>query len=92
MSNIVQLFSDKHLLSEDETLVLSEGLDDAVIGITTTEPKRAVYDYWRCIDVLLRMNELSPELSFDEALEFLDEYIEEITKLDLYAPIFIKPL
>jgi len=92
MSNIVQLFSDKHLLSEDETLVLSEGLDDAVIGITTTEPKRAVYDYWRCIDVLLRMNELSPELSFDEALEFLDEYIEEITKLDIYAPIFIKPL
>ena len=60
MSKIIQLLNDKHLLSEDETLVLAEGLDEPV--------------------------------SFDEALLFLDEYIDEITELSNYAPIFIKTI
>ena len=54
MSDLIQKLSDKKLLNIDESLVLAEGLDEAVIGITTIYPKRVVYDYWRCIDILLK--------------------------------------
>jgi hypothetical protein len=93
-NGLIQLLSDKNLLSEDETLVLAEGLDKAVVGITTIHPKRVVYDYWKCVDVLMRFDfDLQGDpVDFDESLEFLDEYIEEITKLDEFSPIFIKPL
>ena len=92
MSKIIQLLNDKHLLSEDETLVLAEGLDNAVIGITTNEPKQVVYNYWKCVDGLMRIQEIDEPVSFDEALLFLDEYIDEITELSNYAPIFIKTI
>ena len=92
MSDLIQKLNDKHLLTIDETLVLAEGLDEAVIGITTQSPKRIIYDYWRCVDVLLRTKEIQEEIGFDEALVFLDEYIDEVNTLSDFAPIFIKPV
>jgi|TARA_B100000902_G_C26831104_1_gene678711 hypothetical protein len=92
MSDLIQRFNDRHLLTEDETLVLAEGLDKAAIGITTIEPKQVVYDYWRCLDVLMKIKDLDQQISFDDALMFLDEYIDEVSGLNNFAPIFIKTL
>ncbi len=92
MSDLIQKLSDKKLLNIDESLVLAEGLDEAVIGITTIYPKRVVYDYWRCIDILLKDKDLKEQIGFDEALLFLEDYIEEIHTLSEFAPVFIKPI
>ena len=84
---------DRLMLNHDETVVLAQGFDKAIIGITATSPKVAVYDYWKSIDILLRSKDLvEQELDFDTAIVYLDEYIEDIKSIKLYAPIFVKTL
>ena len=83
---------ERKYLTEDETLVLAEGFDNAIIGITTSFPKRIIYNYWECIDILLRLGDENLQLDFDMSLIYLDEYIREISTIDEYAPIFIKKI
>tara|TARA_R100000278_G_C5437600_1_gene152505 strand:+ start:169 stop:456 length:288 start_codon:yes stop_codon:yes gene_type:complete len=84
---------DRLMLNHDESVVLAQGFDKALVGITATAPKVAVYDYWKCIDILLRSKDLvQQELDFDTAIVYLDEYIDDIKTIKLYAPIFIKTL
>ena len=83
---------ERKYLTEDETLVLAEGFDNAIIGITTSFPKRITYNYWECIDILLRLGDENLQLDFDMSLIYLDEYIKEISTIDEYAPIFIKKI
>ena len=83
---------ERKYLTEDETLVLAEGFDNAIIGITTSFPKRIIYNYWECIDILLRLGDENLQLDFDMSLIYLDEYIKEISTIDEYAPIFIKKI
>ena len=80
---------ERKYLTEDESLVLAEGFDDAIIGITTTYPKKIIYNYWECINVLLKIGE-ETQLDFDNCLVYLDEYIKEISTIEDFAPIFIK--
>ena len=77
-------------LSEDETLVLAEGFDNAIIGITTQAPKRIIYNYWECVDTLLRLGDEDNQLDFDTSMVYLDNYIEEMSSVKEFAPIFIK--
>ena len=81
---------DRKYLSEDETLVLAEGFDDAIIGITTCFPKKVVYNYWECINILLKIGDEETQLDFDNSMVYLDEYIKEISTIKDFAPIFIK--
>jgi|TARA_R110000744_G_scaffold58623_7_gene122353 hypothetical protein len=83
---------ERKYLTEDETLVLAEGFDNAIIGITTSFPKRIIYNYWECIDILLKLGDENLQLDFDMSLIYLDEYIKEISTIDEYAPIFIKKI
>ena len=81
---------ERKYLSEDETLVLAEGFDDAIIGITTRFPKKVVYNYWECINILLKIGDEETQLDFDNSMIYLDEYIKEISTIKDFAPIFIK--
>ena len=81
---------ERKYLSEDETLVLAEGFDDAIIGITTCFPKNVVYNYWECINILLKIGDEETQLDFDNSMVYLDEYIKEISTIKDFAPIFIK--
>ena len=81
---------DRKYLYEDETLVLAEGFDDAIIGISTQFPKKIVYNYWECINILLKIGDEETQLDFDNSMIYLDEYIKEISTIQDFAPIFIK--
>ena len=81
---------ERKYLSEDETLVLAEGFDDAIIGITTCFPKKIIYNYWECINILLKIGDEDTQLDFDSSMIYLDEYIKEISTIENFAPIFIK--
>ena len=81
---------ERKYLSEDETLVLAEGFDYAIIGITTCFPKKVVYNYWECINILLKIGDEETQLDFDTSMVYLDEYIKEISTIKDFAPIFIK--
>ena len=83
---------ERKYLSEDETLVLAEGFDDAIIGITTIYPKKVIYNYWECINILLKIGDEETQLDFDSSLVYLDEYIKEISTIEDFAPIFIKTI
>jgi hypothetical protein len=83
---------ERKYLSEDETLVLAEGFDDAIIGITTIYPKKVIYNYWECINILLKIGDQETQLDFDSSLVYLDEYIKEISTIEDFAPIFIKTI
>ena len=83
---------ERKYLSEDETLVLAEGFDDALVGITTIYPKKVIYNYWECINILLKIGDQETQLDFDSSLVYLDEYIKEISTIEDFAPIFIKTI
>ena len=81
---------ERKYLTEDETLVLAEGFDEAIIGITTCFPKKIIYNYWECINILLKIGDEDTQLDFDNSLIYLDAYIKEIGTIEDFAPIFIK--
>tara|TARA_R100001377_G_scaffold4680_1_gene2654 strand:+ start:572 stop:871 length:300 start_codon:yes stop_codon:yes gene_type:complete len=83
---------ERNYLCEDETLVLAEGFDDAIVGITTQFPKKIIYNYWECINILLKIGDEDNQLDFDESLIYLDEYIKEISTVKDFAPIFMKTI
>ena len=73
-------------------LMKADGFDDAIIGITTVFPKRIIYNYWECINLILKLGDEETQLDFDNALIYLDEYINEISDIKDFAPIFIKKI
>ena len=91
---LVEELYERGFIPYDETIVLAEGFEDAMIGISTTNPKRAVYSYWKCLDCLIKSKVNNQVFDFDAALEWLDDYIEETNNSDInsFTPIFIKTL
>mgnify|MGYP003625281164 FL=1 len=91
---LIEELYDRGLIPYDESIVLAEGFEDAMIGVTTTTPNRAVYDYWKCLDCLIKAKVNSKVFEFDAALEWLNDYIDEANDSDInsFTPIFIKTL
>ena len=48
-------------------------LEEAFMGVTSSKPIRAVYNYWKCLELLM----LDEDADFDESIDWLDEFIEE---------------
>jgi hypothetical protein len=44
-----------------------------MLGVTATKPTSAIYDFWKCLDISIQ----DEGLSFDEALDWLEEFIQE---------------
>jgi hypothetical protein len=67
----------------DAEILVADDLDDAVLGITLTEPRRLIYDYARVIDILVAKG-----LDREEAEEFADFNITD-AYVGPQTPIFV---
>lgn len=89
-AELINSLYDRALLQDNEEIVLSDGFEDALIGISASEPKVAVYDFWKAIDCILKAD---PKLDFDEALAWLEEFVTmKIETEEQLTPIFIKTI
>jgi len=87
--NLIDQLYERSLLEEDEEIILSDGFEEALIGVSAGE-KVAVYNFWKAIDCLLKADE---NLTFDEALEWLEAFSKEkIEEAESLTPIFVKLL
>tara|TARA_R110002072_G_scaffold6175_3_gene36936 strand:- start:424 stop:702 length:279 start_codon:yes stop_codon:yes gene_type:complete len=89
-AELINSLYDRALLQDDEEIILSDGFEAALIGISASEPKVAIYDYWKSIDCVMKAE---PNMSFDEALEWLEEFVTfKVEKVEELTPIFIKSI
>lgn len=69
------------LIDEEDEILLSIGYAEAFLGVTDLEPKRAVYDKQKMIEILMKED----KCSYEEAIEWLDNtwnaYVGEKTPL-----------
>ena len=78
----VDLYSNYIL---EEPLITVEGFDYAIMGISEHPRAVVVYDYWKCLEVLI----VGDGMGEDEAVESLDTLIADYT--DNNEPLFIQP-
>ena len=83
---ILNELTERDLLSPNIEIILVDGFEEAFLGVTVTKYPVAIYDYWICLDILIRKE----NLDFDYAIDNLDEFIEQ--DLGKHTPIFIKPV
>tara|TARA_R110002072_G_scaffold228872_1_gene386116 strand:- start:1339 stop:1620 length:282 start_codon:yes stop_codon:yes gene_type:complete len=89
-TELIDSLYERLLLKNDEEIILSDGFESALIGISTSEPKVAIYDFWKALDCVVKEAE---ELTFDEALAWLEEFSKEkIENAEVLTPIFVKTL
>ena len=77
---------EREMVDKHEYVILADGFEDAFIGVTNNKPIRAVYNYWKCLELL--MNE--DDSDFDETMDWLDEFIS--VDLGKHAALYIKTL
>jgi len=82
---IIEQLVTRNLFGESETLVLTDGLEEAFIGVTATTPTKAIYSFWKCLDIILNADDT---MDFNEALD----YLEKLSKEDVgeHSPLYIK--
>lgn len=89
-AELINSLYDRSFLTDDEEIILSDGFEKALIGISASEPKVAVYDFWKAIDCVMISE---PDMNFDEALEWLEEFVKmKIETVEELTPIFIKTI
>ena len=89
-NNLVDSLYERKLLKDNEEIVLSDGFDAALIGVSSSEPKIAIYDFWKALDCIIKKN---PDLDFNDALEWLDDFTNlKIENAESLTPIFVKTL
>jgi len=82
--DILEELTERNLLIENEHIILVDGFEEAFIGITANNPIQVIYDYWICLDLLIRRD----EMDFDNAIDDLDEFINQ--DLGEHTPRYIK--
>lgn len=89
-TELIDSLYERLLLNDDEEIILSEGFESALIGISSAEPKVAIYDFWKALDCVIKE---APELSFDECLEWLEDFSShKIKHSETLTPLFVKTL
>ena len=89
-AELINSLYDRSFLLDDEEIILSDGFENALIGISASEPKVAIYDFWKAIDCVMKAE---PNLGFDDALEWLEEFVTmKIETSEELTPIFIKTI
>ena len=86
--NLLEELFERKFVESTESVVLADGFENAIIGVTDTLPKKIAYDYWVCVDILLK-NKMA---DFDEAVDWLDAFSILNNKKGKRYPIFIKTL
>ena len=89
-TELIDALYERLLLNDDEEIILSEGFESALIGISSAEPKVAIYDFWKALDCVIKE---APEMSFDQCLEWLEDFSsQKIENSESLTPLFIKTL
>tara|TARA_R100001443_G_scaffold16126_2_gene25951 strand:+ start:5149 stop:5433 length:285 start_codon:yes stop_codon:yes gene_type:complete len=89
-NKLVDELYDRALVNDDEEIILSDGFEEALIGVSAGMEKIAIYDFWKALDLLLKQNE---HLTFDEALVWMEDFSKEkIDNLETLTPLFVKTL
>ena len=83
---IFNYLSDRNLIDDHNHIILVDGFEDAFLGVTATKPRKVVYDYWSCLDVLVQKE----NMDFDIALDNLEEFINQ--DLGDQTPLYIKQI
>ena len=89
--DIVEDMYERNLLKDDEQVILADGFENAIVGITASNPKQVIYDFWKCINIIIKASK--NKMDFNEAMDWLEDYISETTEDDelrIIAPIFMK--
>jgi hypothetical protein len=87
---LIESLYNQLLLQDDEEIILSDGFETALIGISASEPKVAIYDYWKAVDCVMKAE---PGIEFDDALEWLEEFVTfRIDSAEDRTPIFVKTI
>lgn len=61
-NELIEIISEEY----PETIIF-DGLDDALIGVSTRDEPRAVYSYQKCVNIFV-----SQGMSYEEAVEWMD--------------------
>ena len=72
---IIDQLITRKLFGQSESLVLTDGLEEAFMGVTSTTPTRAIYDYWKCLDIIIKSNK---NLSKTQKLRLIEPDHEEL--------------
>ena len=83
---ILDIIIDDENDQELEYILLADGFEEAFVGVTVTSPKKVIYDYWKCLDCIIK----NEKIDFDDAIDFLDEFVHE--DLGKNTPIYIKKI
>jgi len=83
---ILEKLMEQKLVEKHEYVILADGFEEAFMGVTSNKPLKAVYNYWKCLDLLMQ----DKDSDFDESIDWLDEFIKE--DLGKHAPLFIKSI
>ena len=77
---------ERDLITFNKRTIFISGFENAVVGVTATKPERVIYDYWKCLDYLVRQE----KHNFNDAYDFL----EDLVNIDLgsCSPIYLKQL
>jgi hypothetical protein len=86
---ILEELYEREYIGSNENIVLADGFENAILGVADTVPKKIVYDYWVCLDILIKSD---MDLDFDTALEWLDAFSLINQKKGKGFPIFVKTL
>ena len=87
---LIDSLYDRQFLNDDEEIILSDGFEKALIGVSASEPKVAIYDYWKALDCVIKKD---PEIDFNDALDWLDKFVKmKVDKAEDHTPIFVKTL
>ena len=85
-NQILIKIKDNDMFYDNQAIIMVDGFEEAFVGITVTNPRRIIYDYWKCLDCIIRKE----DLEFDDAIDFLEEFVEE--DLGENTPLYIKQL
>lgn len=69
-----------------EDALIIENFNSCYVGTTITKPVRVVYDYWKCLDLLVNID----GWDFDESVNYLDELA--VVDLGENTPLYVKQL
>jgi len=76
-----------NMVEPEEELTLSAGFDSCIIGVTAGQPRRIIYDYYKCVEVVMVEEK---EFTIDEACDWVETHVK--IDVGINTPIFIKPV
>ena len=82
----IQAYLKYNYPDDMDKILLADGFDNAFIGVENYEPKKALYDTNKCLDILMQRDGMDE----DEAIEFF-EFNVAGAYVGKHTPEFVDP-